>query len=140
MVRIATIRDPAQPIADEGRPVAKFCPEQPEIMKVGVAKPSPVDEFDAQLEGGIRLPDELILVNLKLILEQANWGNRSLADADGSDLLGFDQRDGVRLRSDNFGQESGRHPAGRSTTYDDDVADPAFRHSHLPVALRQQTK
>src|SRR5687768_10679284 len=134
MVRIATIRDPAQPIADERRPVAQFCPKQPEIVKVGVAKPTPVDELDAELEGGIRLPDELILVNLKLIVEQANWGNRSLADADRSDLLRFDERDGVRLRSDNLGQESGRHPAGRSATYDDDVANPAFRHSHLPAA------
>ena len=63
--------------------------EQPEIVEVVVAEATPVDELDAELEGGIRLANELVLVDAEQLVEEDDRRNRGLADADSADFFGL---------------------------------------------------
>jgi len=97
-----------------------------EGMEVALAEPGPVDEFDPELEGALGALEELGLVQAQGLVEDPDRRNRRLADTDGADLIGFDQRDTTALRQ-RAGQGRRGHPAGRTTTDDDDVAQMAFR-------------
>ena len=82
----------------------------------------PVDELDAELECALRMPQEIVFVELHQAVELRDRGDRRLADADDADLGGFDQRDG-QPRAQDARQRGGRHPAGGAATGDDDRSD-----------------
>src|SRR5206468_11158263 len=64
-----------------------------EAVDVFLAGRAPVDELDAELEGRLALADHLQLIDASEGEKIADVGNRGFADADGADLLGFDQLD-----------------------------------------------
>ena len=55
-------------------------------MHVAMADARPVLEFDAQLEGALRGPQEIVFVDPERLIEQADGRNRGFAHADGADL------------------------------------------------------
>jgi hypothetical protein len=96
-------------------------------MQVAVLRPAPADEFDAELEAGLRLADEIVLVDAERAVEQADLRNRGLADADDADFVGLDQADRDAL-AEYLGQCGGRHPTRGAAADDDDFAYPLMRH------------
>ena len=66
-----------------------------ERMKISLADPAPVDELDSQLVGAARFAHECRLVDPEPVVEEPDRRDRRLADADGADLFGFDDRDGA---------------------------------------------
>ena len=83
----------------------------PETMDVAIAEARPVDELDAELEGGLGLPHELVLVELEHGIEHDDGRDGRLADAHRADFLRLDQRDRV-APLEHLGERRGRHPAG----------------------------
>src|SRR5579862_3364960 len=87
----------------------------------------PVAELYADLEGGHRLAHEIGFVDAEPVVEDVDRGQRRLADADGTDLLGFDELYLGEAGLEEFLHRSRRHPAGRSPADDDDLADGPWR-------------
>ena len=67
--------------------------EGAERMDVAVPQARPVDELDAELEGGLRLADEFVLVEAQHPVEDLDLRDGRLADTHRADLLGLDQAD-----------------------------------------------
>jgi len=106
-------------VLEAGRPVVLA--GHPEAVEVVLADVAPAFEVDAQLEHGLRLGHELLLVDAAQLVEGQQRRDRGLADADGADLVGLDQRDGQAL-AQRLGQARGCHPAGGAAAGDDDAA------------------
>ena len=115
----------------------KIRPEEPEVVEIAVADTKPVNEFDAQLECRMGLPDEFVFVDAEEVIEQNDRRNGRLAHPDRADLFRFDERDPVRGAS-RFRKRSRSHPARRTTTHNDDVAD-RFRHQTAASILPRAT-
>ncbi|EGF91605.1 hypothetical protein ABI_30220 [Asticcacaulis biprosthecium C19] len=94
-----------------------------ERVEIGMSHPAPVDELDTQLETGIGLADELILVEAEQVIVHPDHRDGGFTDPDRADLFRFDQGDGVVLRTQDAREAGGRHPAGRTATDNDDVSD-----------------
>ena len=90
-------------------------------MDVAVAEARPVDELDAELERGLGLGHELALVDADALVEEADVRHRRLAHADDADLARLDEPDPALRWPEHRGESGGRHPAGGTTTDDDDV-------------------
>jgi hypothetical protein len=91
-----------------------------ERMEVDVALACPIPEFDAELERRLRGFHEGRFVEAQHAIEAENVGDRRFADADGADLVRFDQRDRDLPRVEHARERGGRHPACRTATGDDD--------------------
>jgi hypothetical protein len=87
----------------------------------------PVDEFDAEFERALRLPQEVVLVDFDQPVERGDGGNGGLAHADDADLGRLHQRD-VEPRSEHARDGRGRHPAGGAPTRDNYRPDFAILH------------
>jgi len=97
-------------------------------VDVAVAQPAPVDELDAQLEGGAGLAHELVLVELEGMVVDVDERDRGLAHAHGADVVGLDQRD-LPGRAQQLGQRGGGHPAGGAAAGHDDALDVGVVHA-----------
>src|SRR5882762_1906702 len=84
-------------------------------MKIDVAGPGPVLEFDPELVGGAGLSHELVVVQSDQLIEPVNGWNRRLSDSDGSDFVRLDQAD-RDLPAEHLGQCGGRHPPRGAST------------------------
>ena len=84
-----------------------------------MARPQPVDELDAELEGRLRPPHELGFVELDQLIVRLDRGNGRFADANGADRLTLDQLDVVESL-EQLAEQGGGHPAGRPATDDED--------------------
>ena len=72
--------------------------EHAEWMQITVTDSCPVIKADAELEGGLRAANEIVLVDAEQAVEGENLRNGCLAYADRADLLGLHQGDAaVRL-------------------------------------------
>jgi len=100
-----------------------------EGVEVAVALPRPVDKFNAQLEGALRAPQELGLVQPQHLVEGLDRRDGGFAHADGADLVALDQRDGA-APTHRTRQRGGRHPAGRAAADDHDAAQRAVAVLH----------
>src|SRR6266436_7202788 len=102
-----------------------------EGVKINVAGPGPVLEFDPQLVGRLRLSHELIVVQSGELIEPVNGRDRRLSDSDRSYFVGLDQK-GLDLRPDRLGQCGRCHPACSSSTQDADPSYSVFVHPFIP--------
>src|SRR6476659_147884 len=101
--------------------------DRTEGVDVTLAWRAPIDELDAQLKAAIGRTDEIALIDSQPLIEQVDLRDRRLADADGTDRIGFDEADGDE-RTGEAGQSRCRHPAGGSPADDDELADPLAVH------------
>ena len=85
--------------------------EGAERMNVARAGPQPVDELDADLDRAARRAHELGLVDAEPVVEALDMRQRRLADADGADLVAFDQGDVVIGRRQQARKARRAHPA-----------------------------
>src|SRR5438132_3145353 len=88
-----------------------------------MAEPLPIDELDPELEGRLRLADELVLIDAKNTIECPDRRNGRFSDAHNSDFLGFDENDLAWLVLGRDTQCCGGHPAGRSAADDHDFSN-----------------
>ena len=95
-----------------------------EWMDVAVTEASPVAELDSELVSGIGGANEIALVDLEESVEQVDLRYRGLADADGADLVQFDELNSEighgphDLRNGGCG-----HPTCGATADDHDLVD-----------------
>jgi hypothetical protein len=99
-----------------------------ERVEIAGAGRAPVDELDAELERALGRGDELVLVDAEHPVESDQRRDGRLADADGADLLGFDQRDLGDAVVEEAREGRRGHPAGGAAADDDDIADRMFVH------------
>src|SRR6185437_2005607 len=93
-----------------------------ERMEVGVSRASPVPIPDAELVGGLHLPDQVILGDAELADEVHDRGDRRLADPDRTDAGGLDQADLDPQALERLCQAGRSHPAGGAASNDGYVA------------------
>src|SRR5882724_9880550 len=117
----------AQPAVLKRNPVARKA-KASEGMEISMPGLSPAPEFDTQLVGGLRLLHELSFIETDNLIEPVNGRNGGFAHSDGTDVVGFDQRDRTLPQVDGSAQRRGGHPAGRAAADDDDLADAIVPH------------
>ena len=93
-----------------------------EGVVIGVPKASPVLEFDAEFEGALRGTQELVFINTHARIEAADRWNGRFADTNDANLVRLDQGDVDDTRK-HLDQGGGGHPAGSSSTNNDDLAN-----------------
>src|SRR5687768_17169167 len=86
-------RSRAQPVVME-RQKPNSAAHLPECVDVGLDRCSPALECNAELVGRPCCGDELCFVDSQRLVEGHDVRNGGFADADGSDLIGLDERDG----------------------------------------------
>ena len=79
-------------------------------MEIAVALAGPIDEFDAELERALCLPDEFVFIDAESGVEEFDRWDGRFADTDGTDFFGLDHRD-LRVFH-GVGERGRRHPAG----------------------------
>jgi hypothetical protein len=93
---------------------------QAERVDIVLAGRAPVLEADAQFEGRLGCPHEVGFVHLQQLVKPDQAGNGRFAHPDGTDLVGFDQRD-VECLAQDLGDDCGCHPAGCAAAGDDNA-------------------
>jgi hypothetical protein len=97
-------------------------------MHVGMALLVPVDELDAEFERALRVPQEVVLVDLDQLVELRDRRDRRFTDTDDADLGRLDQRD--REPWAEHARQRGRgHPPGGAATGDDHGPDFPICHA-----------
>jgi hypothetical protein len=86
--------------------------ERPERMDVAIARTAPVAKLDPDFEGRAGRPHELGFVKPEHIVELFDVRKRRLANADGPDLIGFNERNIVGVSRQPMRQAGSGHPAG----------------------------
>jgi hypothetical protein len=87
-------------------------------VNVAVAWLIPVAKLNPQFECRAGLAHELRLVDSEHVVEGLDVRQRSLTDADSSDLIGFNKRNGVIVGPNLTPDAGGAHPAGRTASHD----------------------
>ena len=93
-----------------------------EAVEIAIADPRPILEGYAQLEGRSGRLHEVAFVDAEQMVEGPRRRDGRFADADGADLVGFDQHH-IEQRLEQFGQGGRDHPSGGTAPGDDDPLD-----------------
>src|SRR2546429_3288294 len=107
-----------QPIVVE-RNIGEILADAAESVHVAMTRLVPIDELYAELEGALRLAQEIVLVDAQQIIVQRYRRDGRLADPDDADLVRLHQRDG-ETRTHDLGDRCSRHPPGGATAGDND--------------------
>ena len=110
-----------------------------EAVDIRGARPLPVDELDAELEAALGLAHELGFIDAEQIVEGLDVRHGGFADANGAELLGFDQLH-IEAGTKHAGERGGRHPAGGSAADDDDVAEWSGDHDAFDPARKRKPR
>ena len=119
-------RPAAQPQLPE-RDQPDAAPDGAETVDVTVPDAEPVDELNPQLETAVGGAEEFGLVDAEPDEEIMDLRDRRLADADGADLVRFDQRDRGAI-AEEAGEGRGRHPASSAPAGDHDIEGREIGH------------
>ena len=130
-----TLQHVVEPVVVE-RDVAEVFADGAEGVHVAVTFAPPVHELDAELEGGLGLADELVLIDPQHVIEEHDGGDGRLAHADRADILGLDQGD-LHPRSHHLGQSRRGHPARRAAADDGDRLQFRRMHGLHPLKARE---
>ena len=99
-----------------------------ERVYVALSRPCPVLELDPELEGRLRLAQEIVLVDgvgAKVVDDRRDG---RLADAHRADLLRLDEPDGAPEVREGLRQRRGGHPARGASPDDEDASDRLIHH------------
>jgi hypothetical protein len=99
-------------------------------MEVGIAASMPTDEANAEFVGCLGLADELALVDAEPAKQPDERRYGGLADADRTEVFGFDELDRAQLRLQMMAQHRRGEPSGRAATDDYDFRK--WSHPQLP--------
>jgi hypothetical protein len=89
-------------------------------MEVAVSQAAPVNEVDAELEGGLRPGHELTLIDSDALIEKADVRQCGFAHSHNPDLARLDELN-LDLARLEYGREcGGGHPTGRTAANDYD--------------------
>src|SRR5688572_29515736 len=113
--------------------------KRPERMDVTVSGSSPVDELDAELEGRLRLADEVVLVEAQHPVEVLDLRDRRLADAHRADFLGLDDLDPAVVVLQDSRQRRRGHPAGGSAANYNDRSKTVCGHFDLASIFTKES-
>lgn len=102
-------------------------------MDVAVARATPLDELDAQLERALGAAQELVLIQFQRLVEHADVRDGGFADTDDADLIAFDQTDLV-LVAEQGGKGRRGHPAGGAAADHDHAPGGWDCHQGTPLA------
>jgi hypothetical protein len=108
----------------------------PERVDVGRTEIAPVDEVDAELEGGLRASHHLGFVDSEKVVEVLHLRQRRFADADDADLFRFNQGHAVSLARQHRHKRCRGHPAGGTAAKDHDLQGLV----HEPVSVPRQSR
>src|SRR5271156_5640224 len=86
----------------------------PERVNVAITRLIPVAKLNPQFERCPGLAHELRLVDSEHVVEDFDVRQRRLADADNSNLIGFNERNGIVFRPELTPDAGSAHPAGRT--------------------------
>ncbi len=104
-----------------------------EGVEIAVTLTEPVVELDAQLECRPGAPHECAFVDLQHVVELADPLHGRFTDADGRDVVRFDEPD-LDLGGEESGQRRCGHPAGSAATDNGDFREWCCAHdSSLPA-------
>src|SRR5229473_2547619 len=92
-----------------------------ERVNVAMTRSIPVAKLYPQVERCPRLANELRLVDPEHVVEDLDMRQRSLADADDSNLIGFNEGNGVVVRPKLTPDAGSAHPARRASAHDDNA-------------------
>jgi hypothetical protein len=104
-----------------------------ETVDVAVARATPLDELDAQLERALGAAQELVLIQFQRLVEHADVRDGGFADTDDADLIAFDQTDLV-LVAEQGGKGRRGHPAGGAAADHDHAPGGWDCHQGTPLA------
>ncbi len=93
--------------------------KRPEGVNVAIARAIPVAKLYPQFERCPRLAHELRLVDPEHVVEDLDVRQRGLTDADNSNLIGFNEGNGVVVRPKLTPDAGSAHPARRASAHDD---------------------
>jgi hypothetical protein len=96
-------------------------PESAEGVPVRTSEARPVGEFDAQLESGLRVPDEIRFIDVEEPQQVDDGRYGGLTDADGTYIWGFDDGDDAAGSRQGARQNTCGHPAGGAASDDCDA-------------------
>ncbi len=119
--------------------------DYPEAVDVAVALLPPIDELDAEFEGGLGALHELDFVELDQLIVFLDRRNGRFTDADDADRFAFNQLDVVEPL-EQLPEQRGGHPPGRATANDENLVHvwlrlPAFGWAgHRDRRFREATE
>src|SRR3954466_7374315 len=101
--------------------------QRAKAVYVGIAGPGPIDELNAQFEGALGAPNELVLIDPERLIELADLRNGSLTHANSTNFIRFDQTDGV-VTNEDLGHGRRGHPASGAAADDDNELHRVWVH------------
>src|SRR5690554_5672342 len=99
--------------------------ESAKRMQIPTAETTPILEPDGNLEGRGALPHELSLIDAEQVMKCDDRRYGGFADADRTDLFGFDERN-VEQCAEMLRERHCGHPAGGAAACNDDFLDRAW--------------
>src|SRR5665213_1779654 len=136
-------------VVEERRVVARGAKPQPVVvngnlvdlravlaegMKIRMVDATPILKLNTEFEGRLGVSHEFVFVYAEQRIERSNGWNGCLANADGGDVGGFDQRYFAVIILEHVRERGGSHPAGSAAADNGNVPYAIVAHRGLPAA------